>query len=264
MKKFPALLMCLAHLLVPAGASGQQPARKAARPADALWLSVTPARDRATGERGKYTYFDLQRDGRFIYAEGDDFASMTVVRSGLLPAKLVRRAFDVVSRPSVFMAHDTDPGEPFLSDSDWVGVGLMTDGEVKASGGWLYQEELKDFPAEFRQLLVSLKSAAGKLPKDTAIKALLSAAAETNEWRINSIGRDRFIVLDDAALEALPALKQAIATSRRMVAVEGETQMRRFAELARKMNPQATIWGLYQIKGRGFYEVYSHPQPAKR
>jgi hypothetical protein len=182
---------------------------------------------------------------------------MKVVRFGVLPEKLVRRAFHIVGKPPVLNADDTEPGEPIFSDSDWVSIGLMIRGKVRANGGWAYQEELKDFPAEFRELIRELRSVAAKLPQATNIKALLSAAM-VDPKRIESIGRDRFIALDEEGLDRLPTLRQAVSMSRRMVAVKDEAQMSRFAELARRMNPQSPYWGLYKIGEHGFYEVEAH------
>lgn len=200
------------------------------------------------------SYFDLQSDGRFVFAEGNESAFMKVIRSGVLPEKLVRRAFQIVGKPSVLNADDTDPGEPIFSDSQWVSVGLMAGGKVRARGGWAYQEEIKDFPTEFQRLIGELRSVAAKLPQATNIKALLSADV-VEEKRVDLIGRDRFIALDEVALDKLSVLKQAVLMSRRMVAVEDETQMSRLAELARRINPQSKYWGLYKIGEQGFYEI---------
>lgn len=256
------LIICLACLLIPTAAISQQPLsestreqKKDFRSVDALWINILPSRiEFSAGKHPQVSYFDLQSDGRFIFAAGDEFSAMKVLRSGVLPQKLVQRAFRIVDKPSILNATDTEPGEPIHSDSDWISVGLMTaGGKVKAKGGWGYREELKDFPAEFRELIGELKSAAARLPQATNIKALLSAAV-VDAWRIDLIGRDQFIALDEASLDRLPALKQAISMSRRMVVVEDKTQLTRLAELARRMNPQSTYWGLYKI-GKEYYEI---------
>ena len=257
MKRSLLLLICLAHLFTPIGvvtqerlfeSSGEQ--KKESAVVDAFWINILPIRS----EHQKPSYFDLQSDGRFVFAEGDDPAIIKTVRSGILPKKFVWRAFQIVNKPSVFKARDTDPGEQIFSDSDWVSVGLVIDGKVKASGGWFYQEELKDFPAEFRKLLAELRSVAVKLPHATNIKALLSGGMVEMK-RVELIGRERFIVLDEEAQDRLPALMQAISMSRRMIAVEDETQMRRLEQLARRLNPQSAYWGLYTIRGQDFYEI---------
>jgi len=265
MKRSLPLLICLAHLFIPIAVISQEPLSESSRKQrkespviDALWINILPSRrDFIPGKYPQASYFDLQSDGRFVFAEGDEYSTMKIVRSGILPEKFVRRAFQIVDKPSVLNADDTDPGEPIFSDSDWVSVGLMIEGKVKASGGWAYQEEIKDFPAEFRKLIAELRSIAAKLPYATNIKALLSAAV-VDRKRVESIGRDRFIALDEERLEGLPALMQAILMSRRMVAVEDETQMSRLAELAKRMNPESAYWGLYTIRGQGFYEIGAH------
>jgi len=227
-------------------------------PVDALWLNILASkRNFIPGKYPQSSYFDVQSNGRFVFAEGDQSSTMKVVRSGTLPEMLVRRAFQIVNKPSVLNAVDTDPGEPIFSDSDWVSIGLMLGGKVKARGGWAYQEEVKDFPAEFRKLIAELRSFAATLPQAANIKALLSAAA-VDRKRVESIGRDRFIALDEERLDRLPALRQAVLMSRRMVAVEDETQMRRLAELARQMKPESAYWGLYSIREKGFYEVAAY------
>ena len=228
--------------------------QKDSRVVDALWINIKASENSPLGKFPQAYYFDLQSDGRFVFAEGDDYSTMKVVRLGVLPEKLVRRAFHIVSKPSVVNAHDTDPGEPIFSDSDWVSIGLMLDGKVKARGGWAYQEEFKDFPAEFRELIPELKSVAAKLPQATNIKALLSADV-VEPWRMKLIDLDHFIVLDEEGLNRLPALRQAVSMSRRMVAVEDEAQMSQFAELARRINPQSVYSAGYKIEGRGYYEV---------
>jgi hypothetical protein len=141
-----------------------------------------------------------------------------------------------------------------LSDSEWVSVGLMINGNVKARGGWGYQEEIKDFPAEFRKLISELRSIAAKLPQATNIKVLHSAALVQTK-RVELIGEDHFIVVDEEQLDRLPALRQAIVMSRRMVVVQDEPQMTRFAEFARRMNRESAYRGLYRIQGHGFYEL---------
>jgi|SRR5215213_831858 len=133
----------------------------------------------------------------------------------------------------------------------------MIGGNVKAKGGWGYQEEIEDFPAEFRKLIAELLSVAAKLPQATNIKALLSAAV-VEAWRVKFIGQDRFIALSEERLDQLPAVRQAVLMSRRMVAVEDKIQMSRLEELARRMNPQSAYWGLYKIGEQGFYEVGAH------
>lgn len=264
MKKTLPLLICLVHLLIPIAVMSQQPSSDSSRKqktnsraVDALWISILPSKiDFPPGKYPQSIYFDVQSDGRFVVAEGDDPTILKVVRSGVLPEKLVRRAFQIVNQPAVLNADDTEPGEPIFSDSDWVSVGLMIGGNVKASGGWAYQEEIKDFPAEFRNLVAELKSIAAKLPQATKIKALLSAGV-VDAQRVESIGRNKFIGLDEEGLNRLPALKQAILTSRRIIAVEDEAQMSQFAELARRMTSEFPYWGLYKI-GEQFYEVGSY------
>jgi hypothetical protein len=262
MKRTLPLLICLAHFFTPIAVISQPPVSESSRkqkgdsPAvDALWITVVPAfKDFGSDKRPPSSYFDLQSDGRFVFAEGDDYSSMKVVRSGILSQKLVRRAFQIVDKPSVWNAHDTDAGEPILSDSEWVSVGLMINGNVKARGGWGYQEEIKDFPAEFRKLISELRSIAAKLPQATNIKVLLSAALVQTK-RVELIGEDHFIVVDEEQLDRLPALRQAIVMSRRMVVVQDEPQMNRFAEFARRMNRESAYRGLYRIQGHGFYEL---------
>jgi len=262
MKRTLPLLICLAQLFMPIAVISQEPLSKSSHkqkndpPAvDALWINVIPAfKDFGSDKRHQFFYFDLQSDGRFVFAEGDDYSSMKLVRSGVLPPKLVRRAFQIVDKPSVWNAHDTDAGEPILSDSEWVSVGVMIKGNVKARGGWGYQEEIKDFPAEFRKLISELRSVAAKLPQATNIKVLLSAAV-VQEKRVELIGRERFIVVDEAQLDRLPALRQAIVMSRRMVVVPDDTQMSRFAEFAKRTNRDSAYRGLYRIQGHGFYEL---------
>jgi hypothetical protein len=102
-----------------------------------------------------------------------------------------------------------------------------------------------------------LLSVAAKLPQATNIKALLSAAV-VEAWRVKLIGQDRFIALSEERLDQLPAVRQAVLMSRRMVAVEDKIQMSRLEELARRMNPQSAYWGLYKIGEQGFYEVGAH------
>src|SRR6185503_7131560 len=168
MKRILPLLVCLGHLLIPAPVISQQiPTAVRDKPSsviDALWISILPT-------RGQFrSYFDLQSDGRFIFAEGDSI-TMKAPRSGIVSKKLVHRAFQIVSKPSVLNAVDTDPGETIFSDSDWVSIGLMTGGKVKKRGGWMYRgEEMKDFPAEFQQLMKELRSIAARLPQATNIK----------------------------------------------------------------------------------------------
>lgn len=250
MKRILLLVLCLAHLLMPAPVISQQIPTTLRHPSpaiDALWICILPTRGQLR------SYFDLQSDGRFIFAEGDSITEKAP-HSGIVSKKLVQRAFQIVSKPSVLNAVDTDPGETIFSDSDWVSIGLMTGGTVKKRGGWMYRgEEMKDFPAEFQQLMGELRSIATKLPQSTNIKALLSAEV-VDEKRLGLIGRDRFIALDEAALEKFPALKQAVLMSRRMVAVDDEAQMSRLAELARRMNPASKYWGWYKI-GQSFYEI---------
>ena len=270
MRRFLPLLFCLAHLFMPIVVTSQKPLSESSRQQkkqspviDALWINILPFRgDFIPGKYPKATYFDLQSDGRFVFAEGDDPSILEVVRSGIVSEKLVRRAFQIVDKPSVLDADDTDPGEPIFSDSDWVSVGLMIDGKLKASGGWAYQEEIKDYPVEFRNLVAELKRVAASLPLATTIKALLTAA-EVETKRVESMGRDRYIVLDEERLKLLPVLKQAILMSRRMVAVD-ETQMSRLAELAKLMDPKSTYWGLYTIRGQGFYEIGAPYFPRAR
>src|SRR5215211_2424035 len=146
MKRTLPLLICLAQLFIPITAIGQGYLSESSRkqkndsPAvDALWINLL-SNLRDPGKQPRASYFDLQSDGRFVFAEGDDYSTMKVVRSGILPGKLVRRAFQIVDKPSVLNAHDTDSGEPILSDSDWVSVGLMRGAKVKAIGGWGFQE----------------------------------------------------------------------------------------------------------------------------
>ena len=234
--------------------SGKQTTHSSA--VDALWINILPAppkfRQRITDQA---SYFDLQSDGRFIFAEGDP-SNLKVIRAGDIPKMLVRRAFQIVGKPSVFKASDTDPGEPIFSDSAWVSVGLMAGGKVMARGGWAYQEELKDFPQEFQQLIRELRSVAARLPQATNIKALLSASV-ADEWRVKLIGRDRFFTLDQAMLDKLPSLKEAILMSRRMVAVD-ETQMSRLTELARRIQPQSRYWAFYTLDEQTFYEIGNH------
>ena len=262
MKRTLPLLICLAHLLIPTLAISQQPASRSSvkqqtdsSAVDALWISIMPSRrDFRPGKRPKDVYFDLQSDGKFVFAEGDEPRIMKVVRCGVVPETLVRRAFQIVGKPSVLNAVDRDPGEPIFSDSDWVSIGFMAGGKVKALGGWAYQEEIKDFPREFQQLIEELRSVAAKLPPATNIKALLSAA-RVAEWRLKSMRRDRFIALDEATLNRLPVLKQAVFMSQRIIAVEDESQMNGLAELAKQMDPKAKYWGLYKIGEQRFYEI---------
>jgi len=262
MKRTLPLLICLAHLFMPIAVMSQRPLSESSRKqkndsraVDALWINVVPAfKDFGSDKHPPFSYFDLQSDGRFVFAEGDDYSRMRVVRSGVLPPRLVRRAFQIVDQPSVLNAHDTDAGEPILSDNKWVSVGLVMKGNVKARGGWGYQEEIKDFPAEFRKLISELRSVGAKLPQATNIKALLTAALVQTK-RVELIGQDNFIVVDEEQLDHLPALRQAIVMSRRMVVVHDETQMSRFAEFAKRTNRESAYRGLYRILGQGFYEV---------
>jgi hypothetical protein len=264
MKRTLPLLICLAHLFMPFAVVSQERLSESSGKVDALWISVLPAfKDFGSDKRPQSSYFDLQSDGRFLFAEGDDYSSMKVVRSGVLPQKFVRRAFQIVDKPAVWNARDTDAGEPILSDSEWVSVGLMVKGNVKARGGWGYQEEIKDFPTEFRKLISELRSIAAKLPQATNIKVLLSAAVVQTK-RVELIGEDHFIVVDEEQLDRLPALRQAIVTSRRMVAVHDEIEMSQFAEFARRMNRKFAYRGLYRIEGHGFYEVDAPYLPGAR
>lgn len=262
MKRILPLLFCMSLLLIATPVIGQQLSSassvKQTTPSsatDALWISILPSL-RESGINQQASYFDLQSDGRLFFAAGDPI-NLQVLRSGVVPKMLVRRAFKIVGKPSVLNASDTDAGEPILSDSEWVSVGLMKGGKVRAHGGWGYREEIEDFPADFQQLIRELRSLASKLPQTTNIKALLSASA-ANEKRVGSIGQDRFITLDQAALDKLPVLKEAILMSRRIVAVEDETQMSRLTELARQMNPQSKYWGLFKLGEQGYYEIASH------
>src|SRR5688572_6222511 len=147
MKRTLRLGMCLVQLFLPTPLFSQQPLSVSSRkqtkssPAvDALWINVLPSlRHLAHGRHSHASYFDLQRDGKFVFAQGDEFSAMKLVRSGVISKILVHRAFQIVAKPSVLKAKDTDSGEPMLSDSDWVSIGLMIGGKVKAEGGWAYQ-----------------------------------------------------------------------------------------------------------------------------
>ena len=266
-----SIAVCLLHLFIPIAVISHERSSESSRKqkqqspvVDALWINIIPSRmNFPPGKYPKASYFDVQSDGRFVFAEGDDPAMIEIVRAGNLSKEFVRRAFQIVDKPSVLNARDTDPGEPIFSDSDWVNVGLSMSGKVKATGGWAFGEEIKDFPEEFRKLLAELKSTAAKLPRATNIKALLSAS-RVEAKRVELVGRERFLVLDEVDLDRFPALKQAILTSRRLVAVEDETQMSRLSELAKRMDPKATYWGLYAIEGRGFYEIGAHYLPRAR
>jgi hypothetical protein len=261
MKRSLFVSVCVAFFIFPADAisqrslstpSGKQ--RQAPRVTDALWINILPStRPFPRGKPPQAYYFDLQSDGRFVYARGDESERMEVLRSGILSKKLVRRAFQIVAMPSVLKATDTDPGEPIFSDSDWVSIGLMTGKELKAPGGWAYQEELKDFPVEFRELVKELKSIGEQLPEALNIRMLLSAVV-VDDQRAKAIGPDRFIALDEAGLDELPALRQALSMSRRMIPVE-DSQLKKLGQLAQRMNAQVSYWGLYKIGGKEFYEV---------
>jgi hypothetical protein len=133
-----------------------------ARCCDAVWVSIMARLDEPGGLN---YYLDIQCDGRFLLAKSDkyDFKKREI-RSGLLAPEVVRRAFRIITNPSVLNARDTDPGEPMFSDSDWVNIGLMTDGKVQRMGGWAFAEEFKDYPVEFRNLINELKAVAETLP----------------------------------------------------------------------------------------------------
>src|SRR6185436_17943024 len=79
MKRTLPLLICLAHLFIPIAVTSQKPLSESSRkqkndsPAvNALWITVVPAfKDFGSDKRPQSSYFDLQSDGRFVFAEGD-------------------------------------------------------------------------------------------------------------------------------------------------------------------------------------------------
>ena len=252
--------LLLTAVLMPASSVARQKQAVSASP-DALWINIIPSqKDFRPNWPPPDFYLDLQSDGKFLFASGYKFGGQKSLLRGTLPRETVLRAFHIVSQPSVLNARDIGPGEPIFSDSDWVSIGLMVDGQVKAQGGWVYQEELKDYPLEFQKLLAELKSAAEKMAGASNIKMLFSAQA-VDKRRLKYLDPDGFITLDEASLNALPSLRRAIETAHRMVAIEDDGQMRKLAELARQKSQQAAytgqspFWGLYRIAPDQYYEL---------
>src|SRR5687768_4825567 len=146
LKQTLSLVVSLGYLFIPIAGISHERLSESSRQqkqesvvVDALWINIIPSRmNFPPGKYPKVSYFDLQSNGRFVFAEGDDPAFIEIVRSGILSKQFVRRAFQIVDKPSVLNARDTEPGEPIFSDSDWVNVGLSMSGKVKADGGWAF------------------------------------------------------------------------------------------------------------------------------
>lgn len=222
------------------------------RPDDAVWISVL-------GDR----FLDVQHDGQIFMVKGFPNRAALEVRAGPIPDALIQRAFRILTSPAIVNARDTEPGEEIFSDSFWVSVGMVIKGTVTFSQPWGYTEELKDYPAEFQQLLVELTASAENLPIASEIKAIIVADGVDPERR-RSIQDDprkfyAFVELDDAALRQIPTLERAIGMPHRLLPVKDDSELDRIVAYFGESNPQSVGRSLFLTVNGQSYQIEFYP-----
>jgi hypothetical protein len=263
MKKFSIQLIFLFVLVAQPSSSERfttlgQAKQEARQTSDAVWISIRISRPRAGNDSD--FYFDLQREGTIlVFKRRSHFSSKeeSGFYSGVLPASVARRIFQVVSAPEVLNARDAGSGEQIFSESDWVNVGAMIGAKFKQAPLWGFTEELKDYPAQFQRAVEELKRLAGSFPKATDVKQLVSADP-VNDKRAQAIRSDprRFyniIDLPERTVAEMPALKQARANLQRIIPIKSNGELQQLLSLAKESNLKGTGEGFFlTISGKSY------------
>ena len=211
--------------------------------ADAIWIEIT-----TVGKNASRWVLDLNRLGSCYVLRDDDGARSIYGGSGM-DMKLVKRAFETLTRRSVIYGARTRPTSP-TDRRQLVGIGMAT-----WDGSRVYKTQsgaLETYPEEVQKIVADLRKATDHLAISTqargSIQATFLRPAESR--RILQGGGKRLVNVKDPGRDAkeLSTLEMALRLPGRDIVVPTEEDWAALETYVRASNPENLDSGEFYVK----------------